>query len=67
MAKTTGQVIAKALAEAKYCDSCENEFVDENDKLPSDDYTVWITGQVEVICQNCQDDAVDRYLDSYNA
>lgn len=67
MAKTTGQAIAEALAEAKYCDSCEEEFVDENDKLPSDEYTVWITGQVEVICQNCQDRAVDNYLDNYNS
>lgn len=62
MAKTTGQVIAKALAEATYCDQCEADFIDENDKLASDDYTVWITGQVEVICQNCQDRAVDSYL-----
>ena len=67
MAKTTGQVIAEALAEATYCDSCEKEFTDDKDKLPSDDYTVWITGQVEIICQDCQDKAVDRYLDSYNS
>ena len=62
MAKTTGQVIAEALAEATYCDQCEADFIDENDKLASDDYTVWITGKVEVICQNCQDRAVDSYL-----
>lgn len=67
MAKTAGQIVAEALAKATYCDRCENDFIDENDKIPSDEYTVWLTGQVDIICQNCQDIAVDSYLDNYNA
>jgi hypothetical protein len=67
MAKTLGQVVAEALAEAKYCDQCGADFIDDSDKLPSNEYTVWFTGEVEIICQNCQDRAVDSYLDNYNA
>ena len=65
---TVKEVIAKAMAEATYCSQCEKDFIDENDKIAPDEYSVWWTGKADdVICQNCQDRAVDSYLDSYNA
>jgi cytochrome c-type biogenesis protein CcmH/NrfF len=68
MAKTVGQVIAEALAKATHCSQCDNEFLDENDKIAPDEYGVYMSGNADdIICQNCQDRAVDSYLDNYNS
>lgn len=65
---TVHEIIAKAMAEATYCSRCEKDFIDENDKIAPDEYSVWWTGKADdVICQNCLDADVDRYLDNYNA
>ncbi len=67
MAKKMSEVVAEALANAEYCSRCENDFIDENDKVGPDEQTIFWTGDADVICQNCQDADVDRYLDNYNA
>lgn len=67
MAKKMSEVVAEALATAEYCSTCEKDFIDESDKVGPDEQTIFWTGNADVICQNCQDIAVDNYLDSYNS
>jgi hypothetical protein len=65
---TVHEVIAKAMSEATYCSRCDKDFIDENDKIAPDEYGVYMSGNADdIICQNCQDGDVDRYLDNYNA
>lgn len=67
MARTMAQAVAEIRANAEYCDQCEQDFIDENDKVGPDEQEIFWTGRGSVICQNCQDRAVDSYLDNYNA
>ena len=67
MARTMAQAVAEIKANAEYCSSCEQDFIDENDKVGPDEQEIFWTGNGNVICQNCQDREVDRYLDNYNA
>jgi hypothetical protein len=56
--------IEMALAEAEWCDSCEEDFTELNWKVAPDATEVFMTREARVICQDCEDRRQDQWSES---
>lgn len=64
---TITEIIQKAMAEATYCATCEEDFTPDNDKVAPDRQEVFWTGNADVTCERCVERSIDSWLDMINS
>lgn len=63
---TVKEIIEKAMAEATYCDTCEQDFTEDRIKTEPNEHNVWWTGTAEIVCEQCAEEAWERWNDRQN-